>query len=153
MDDEREPLPDTPYPFEEFEDHFDGFLDALNAEDEAFAGANGVEVEKCLFRTLMFLRDFMATREPDGLARTRNSLMICQVFDYLFDHDEALDIGAHLVKGKTTLMYSNHLIEAIFRLLYPDQVFRGMFPSPDPIDVLKLADELKRREEDHASTA
>ncbi len=140
-------FPDTPYSYAEFEQHLYGYLASMDAENEAFNAANGVPVRPNIFRSLAFLRDFMEAHELDPLARTRKSLVIHQVIDYMIDRAEALDIGNHLVKGKTTLVFSNHLVEAIFRTLLPNEVYGGMCFDPDPQAVLRLADELRQRDD------
>ena len=70
QDDDSE-LPDTHYPYEQFEMDFYGFFDAMDVENAAFAKANNAEVELDLMRTSAFLREFMETREPNVLHRTR----------------------------------------------------------------------------------
>jgi hypothetical protein len=149
----EEKYPDTHYPYEQFEKDFYGFFDAMDAENEAFAEANGEEVELGFMRTSLFLKDYMETREPNALHRTRKALTIFLVSDYIFTHSKELDVGQHLVRGKMALLFSNHLVEAVFRLLLPQEIYRGMTNMPSPADVLAFADRLRRSEDGHEADA
>lgn len=145
--------PDTHYTYEEFEKDFYGFFDAMDAENEAFAKANRAPVELDLMRTSTFLRDYMEAREPNELHRTRKALTIYMVSDYIVTNAEELDVGQHLVRGKETLLFSNHLVKAVFSLMLPQEIYQGLTNTPRPVDVLALADTLRRSEDDHKSGA
>ena len=149
QDDDSE-LPDTHYPYEQFEKDFYEFYDAMDVENDAFARANNAEVELDLMRTSAFLRDFMETREPNVLHRTRKSLTIYMVSDYIIANADELDVGLHLVRGKTTLMFSDHLVKAVFSLLLPQEIYQGLTSTPRPAEVLALADRFRRSEEEHS---